>query len=264
MKKQYSWKHLGTVIGLAIALCVGFLLFTQWDQIRFKKSLGETTQEENSEKRIAEETPQQSTELNASETDENVKKSIQQEANPENKEIEVSDKEEDDAKDASFYDFLDFLDELSEEEFAELIESLDLEDNEKEALTELAEPKSDTTEDIHPSSMIVELMESGVASLAGLIELMEETTTLMPEGMQESYSKTLSTLREMQVNGGGLIFHRPPENPDGWMLYFINPSPSQRNSNFSISDPKVVHEIPSVGPNGESLWLHKGNSIIID
>ena len=259
MIKQYSWKHLGIGIGLAIALCVGFLLFTQWDQIRFRKSLGEPA-----EKRVAEETPKQSTELNSSETAENVEKSIQEKSNAENKEIEVTDKEEDDVKDANFYDLLDFLDELHEEEFAELIESLDLEDDEKEALAELAESNSETTEDVHPSSMIIDLMESGVASLAGLIELMEETTTLMSEGMQESYSKTLGTRREMQANGGGLIFHRPPENPDGWMLYFINPSPSQRVPGLSIDDDNVIHEIPSQDPNKESLFLHKGNSIIID
>ena len=111
--------------------------------------------------------------------------------------------------------------------------------------------------------MIVDFMESGVASLAGLIELMEETTTIMPEGVQERFASTLSTLRTMQVNGGGLIFHRPPENPDRWMLMWINPSPSQR-SNIDLDAENVIHEIPSHDPNKESLFLHKGNSIIID
>ena len=182
----------------------------------------------------------------------------------EDKESEVSDNEDEDVKDANFYDLFDFLDELDEEEFAKLIESLDLEDEEKKALAELAEQKSETTEDVHPSSMIIDLMESGVASLAGLIELMEESTTLMPESMQERYSNTLGTLREMQVNGGGLIFHRPPDNSSGVMLIYINPSPSQRVPGFSITDDNVVHEIPSHDPNKESLFLHKGNSIIID
>ncbi|MYB65361.1 hypothetical protein F4083_10190 [Candidatus Poribacteria bacterium] len=268
MIKQYSWKHLAIACGLTIVLCVGIFLFNQWDVLRFKKSLGEypdqNSQTQQTEKRKPDNPPQQESTLTSSETDETVDKSTQQESNTENRESELSDNQDEDAKDANFYDLLDFLDELDEEEFAKLIESLDLEEEEKKALAELAEPDSETTEDVHPSSMIVDLMESGVASLAGLIELIEETTILMPEAMQERYSNTLGTLREMQDNGGGLIFHRPPDNPDGWMLMWINPSPSQRGQGPSISDDNVIHEIPSHDPNKESLFLHKGNSIIID
>ena len=268
MIKQYSWKHLAIACGLTIVLCVGIFLFNQWDVLRFKKSLGEypdqNSQTQQVEKRKPDNPTQQESTLTSAETKENVGESVPQEANTENIENEVSDSEDEDVEDANFYDLLDFLDELDEEEFAKLIESLDLEEEEQKALTELAEPDSEPTETVHPSSMIVDLMESGVASLAGLIELMEETTTLMPEAMQERYSNTLGTLREMQVNGGGLIFHRPPENPDGWMLMWINPSPSQRGQGPSISDDNVIHEIPSHDPDKESLFLHKGNSIIID
>ena len=267
MIKQYSWKHLAIACGLTIVLCVGIFLFNQWDVLRFKKTLGEYP-DQNSKTQQTEkkkpDNPQQESTLTSSETDENVEKSTQQKSNTENRESETSKNEDEDMKDANFYDLLDFLDELNEEEFAKLIESLDLEEEEKKAFTELSTPNAETTEDVHPSSTIVNLMESGVASLAGLIELMEETTTLMPGAMQERYSKTLGTLREMQVNGGGLIFHRPPENPDGWMLMWINPSPSQRGQGPSISDDNIVHEIPSHDPNKESLFLHKGNSIIID
>ncbi len=268
MIKQYSWKHLAIACGLTIVLCVGIFLFNQWDVLRFKKSLGEypdqNSQTQQTEKRKPDNSPQTESTLTSSETDENVEKTIPQASNTENKESEVSDNQDEDAKDANIYDLFDFLDELDDEEFAKLIESLDLEEEEKKVLTELAEQKTETPEDIHPSSMIVDLMESGVASLAGLIELMEESTTLMPEAMQERFSKTLGTLQEMQVNGGGLIFHRPPENPSGWTLIFINPSPSQRVPGLSIDDDNVIHEIPSQDPNKESLFLHKGNSIIID
>lgn len=268
MIKQYSWKHLAIACGLTIVLCVGIFLFNQWDVLRFKKSLGEypdqNSQAQQAKKKIPDKSSQQESTLTSSDTDESVDESTQQESNTENIESEVSDNQDEGVKDANFYDLLDFLDELNEEEFAKLIESLDLEEEEKKALTELTEPTSETTETVHPSSTIVDLMESGVASLAGLIELMEETTTLMPEAMLERYSKTLGTLREMQVNGGGLIFHRPPDNPDGWMLVFINPSPSQRGQGPSISDDNIIHEIPSHDPNKESLFLHKGNSIIID
>lgn len=268
MIKQYSWKHLVIASVLTIVLCVVIFLFNQWDVLRFKKSLGEypdqNSQTQQTEKKKPNNSLQQESTLTSSETEENVDKTNPQESNIENKESEVSENEDEDVKDANFYDLFDFLDELDEEEFAKLIESLDLEEEEKKALTELAEPNSETTEDVHPSSMIVDLMESGVASLAGLIELMEESTTLMPESMQERYSNTVSTLKEMQVNGGGLIFHRPPEKPNGWMLYFINPSPSQRVPGISITDDNIVHEIPSHDPNKESLFLHKGNSIIID
>ena len=268
MIKQYSWKHLAMASILTIVLCVVIFLFNRWDVLRFKKPLGEypdqNSQTQQTEKKKPDNPLQQESTLTSTKTEENVEKTNPQELNIDNKESEVSHNEDEDVKDANFYDLFDFLDELGEEEFAKLIESLDLEEEEKKALTELAEPNSETTEDVHPSSMIIDLMESGVASLAGLIELMEESTTLMPESMQERYSNTLSTLKEMQVNGGGLIFHRPPENPSGWMLMFINPSPSQRVPGLSITDDNIVHEIPSHDPNKESLFLHKGNSIIID
>ncbi len=248
-------------------LSAGFWIFSQWNLIRFRKSIEvdttQTSEKLQSEKKVTDETSQQPTTITPSEIDDDAEKSIPQETNDENNEKEAIDSPEKDVEDASFYDFLDFLDELDEEEFAKLIESLDLEDDEKEVIEEVTEKKSEISEDIHPSSMIVNFMESGVASLAGLIELMEESKTVMPEGVQERFASTLSTLRAMQVNGGGLIFHRPPENPDRWMLMWINPSPSQR-SNIDLDAENVIHEIPSHDPNKESLFLHKGNSIIID
>lgn len=264
MIKQYSWKHVALAIGLTIALCAGIFLYNQWDLSRFKKSLGDDTTQTLPEEQSDKTTPNETSQPISTQPESDEGK---EESNVEHEEKEVADSEEKDEEDASFYDFLNFLDELSAEEFANLLESLDLEDDEKEAIAELVDQESEIAEDVHPSSMIIDFMESGVASLAALIELMEETTTLMPEGVQERYASTLSTLHTMQVNGGGLIFHRPPENPDRWMLFWINPSPSQaeqRNRGPSYRMENMIHEIPSVGPNNESLFLHKGNSIIID
>ena len=255
MIKQFSWKHIGIASLLTIALCVGLFLYNQWDITRFKKSLEEDTeqtpQKQQSEKIEPIDTKQQTT-------------LTPTESAYENTEIEVSDNEDTNMKDADFYDFLDYLDELEAEELAKLFENLDLEEDEKEALTELTEQDAENTEDIQPSSMIVNMMESGVASLAGLIELMEESTNVMSENGQERFAPVLNTLREMQVNGGGLIFHRPPADSGNYMLFFINPSPSQRVPGLSISDDNVIHEIPSNDPNKESLFLHKGNSTIVD
>ena len=176
MMKQFNWKHVGIALFLTIALCVGFMLYNQWDVARFQKSLVEGTtqisQEQQSEK--SGETPQQPTTLTLSKT-----------SDSENNKIEIADNEEKDVEEATFYDFLDFLDELEAAEMEKLIESLDLEEDEKKAIAELAEQESDITEDIHPSNMIVDLMESGVASLADLIELMEESSTLMSENVQQ-------------------------------------------------------------------------------
>lgn len=260
MIKQFTWKHFGIALALTIALCVGFLIYNQWDLARFRKSFVQETPQE-SQKRQPEktghgETSQQPT-LTPSKTDDGTEKSNLDESDAENS-------EEKDVKEATFYDFLDFLDELEAEEIAKLVESLDLEDDEKEALAEFTEQKSKTTEDIHPSSMIVDLMESGVASLADLIDLMEESKTVLPENVQERFEPTLQLLRTMQVNGGGLIFHRPPENPSRWMLFWINPDPSQRRTGIPLGADNIIHEIPSDDPSKPSLFLHKGNSIIID
>ena len=252
--KQFNWKHVGIALVLTIALCVGFLLYNQWDLTRFRKSFIEKTtqtpQKQQSEQ--SGETPQQPTTLPPSET-----------SDPENNGIEEANNKEKDVEEATFYDFLDFLDELEAEEIEKLIESLDLEGDDKEAIAELAEQKSETAEDIHPSMMIGDMMESGVASLANLIELMEESSTLMSESVQERFEPVLQTLRTMQENGGGLIFHRPPADTDNFMLYFINPSPSQRQQlDYDVNN--VIYEIPSNDPSEPSLFLHKGNSIIID
>ena len=230
-----------------------FFFYNQWDLTRFRKSFvqrtTQTPQEQQSEK--SGETPQQLTTLTPSET-----------SDPENSGIEVADSEEKDVEEATFYDFLDFLGELEGKEMAKLIESLDLEDDEKEALADFAKQESEITENIHPSMMIVDMMESGVASLANLIELMEESKTVLPENVQERFEPVLQTLRTMQANGGALIFHRTAET-DNFMLFWINPSPSQRQR-LNLDAANLIHEIPSDDPNKESLFLHKGNSIIIN
>lgn len=264
MIKQYSWKHLGIAFVLTIALCVGVFLYNQWDLTRFRKKLVEgtthTSQKQQSEK--SDETSQP-TILTPSEKGRSNEEAILNESDSENNGIEVDGNEEKDVDEATFYDFLDFLDELDKEEFATFIDSLDLEDNEKEALSKLTEQESESTKDIHPSNMIVDLMESGVASLAGLIELMEESKTVLPENVQQRFEPVLQTLRTMQENGGALIFHRPPADTSNFMLYFINPSPSQRQR-LDLDADNLIHEIPSHDPSKESLFLHKGNSIIID
>lgn len=255
MIEQFNWKHIAIASSLTIALCVGFFLYNQWDVSRFRESLNDSStpiiENRQTEKNIH------------NETEVSIEKATHPKSDTEKPE-EVPENEDTNMKDADFYDFLDYLDELDEEEIAQLFENLDLEEDEKETLTELAEENAENTEGIHPSSMIVNMMESGVASLAGLIELMEESTNIMPESVQERFIPVLNTLQEMEVNGGGLIFHRPPENPDNYMLIYINPRPSQRDRGFSITDDNIIHEFPSNDPNKESLFLHKGNSIIID
>lgn len=251
--KQFNWKHLGIALFLTIALCVGFMLYNQWDVTHFKKSLVEDTTQtpQKIQSKKSPETPQKQTKLTPPESE------------LKNNEIQVDENKNKNEKDADFYDFLDFLDKLEEEEVVKLIESLDLEEDEKKAIADLAEQESDTTENIHPSNMIVDLMESGVASLADLIELMEESSTVMSESVQQRFEPVLQTLRTMQKNGGGLIFHRPPADTSNFILVYINPSPSQQPQ-LDLDADNLLHEIPSDDPSKGSLFLHKGNSIIID
>lgn len=267
MIKQYSWKHLCIASFLTIALCVGFLFYNKWDVSRFKKSLNEESapilQKQETEKIVRDETSQHPTTLTSSETDDRIEKSSFQESGLKNSETEVVDSEEKDGLTVSINDFLDFLDDLEVEEMATLIESLDWEDDEKEAFSELTEQESEITEDIQPSYRIIDMIESGVTSLADLIELMEETKTVLPENVQERFEPVLQTLQTMQANGGALIFHRLPADTDNFMLYWINPSPSQRQQ-LDLDAANLIHEIPSDDPSKPALFLHKGNSIIID
>ncbi len=270
MIKQYSWKHLGIASFLTIALCVGFLFYNKWDVSRFKKSLNEESapiiQKQETKKIVRDKTLQQPTTLTPSETDNGVERPILEESDSKNSETEVAANEEKDAEAVSFDDFLDFLDELEAEEMATLIESLDLEDDEKEAFSKLTEQESEIMEDIHPSYRIIDMIESGVASLASLIELMEESTTVLPESVQERFEPVLQTLRTMQANNGALIVHRPPENPSSPMLLFINPSPSSQSTRDSLGTKNnVLYTIENPGDLGkELLILDKGNSTIIE
>ena len=227
----------------------------KWDVSRFKEVLNEESapiiQKQQTEKIVP------------SETVDTIGKTTHQDSAPENNEKVASETEDKNMQEADFYDFLDYLDELDTEEIAKLFENLDLEEDEKEALTELTEQETENTENIQPSMMIVEMMESGVASLADLIKLVEETKTVLLESVQERFEPVLQTLQTMQANGGALIFHRPPADTDNFMLYWINPSPSQRQQ-LDLDAANLIHEIPSDDPSKPSLFLHKGNSIIID
>lgn len=267
MKKQYGWKHLGIALVLIIALCAGFLLYNQWDLARFRKSFVQDTTQTPQKQQSTKlgETSQQLTTLTPSEIDDDIERSILHESDSENNKIEVAGNEKKDVEEATFDDFLEFLDELETDEMAKLIESLDLEDDEMAAFTELTEQESEITEDIYPSDRIIDMIESGVASLTGLIELMEESTTVMPESVQERFEPVLDTLRTMQANNGALIVHRLPENPSSPMLMFINPSPSSRwAQNPSSRGNNVRYEFVPNDPNMEPLILDEGNSTIVD
>ena len=255
MIRHLNWKHFGLALFLTIVICLGFMIYNQWDILRFKQSLEEdTTQSPKTIQTKAQPgTTQKQTKLTPSESD------------SQNNKIKVEDNENNDEKDANLYDFLDYLDQLEEEEVVKLIENLDLDDDEKKVIAELAKPDPDLTEDFRPSNMIVDLMESGVASLSDLIEIMEESSTVLPDNVQHRFEPVLHTLREMKQNGGHLIFHRPPDTSN-YMLIMINPTPSQRQqaANTPINGGNFIYEIPSNDPSKESIFLHQGNSIIID
>lgn len=252
---EFNWKYLGIVFGIAIVLCLGYLLYNQWDITRFQKSLEED----------ASQSPQilQNDKISSTETQQQTTKTTTSESYSKIKELELGYYEASDEKEVDFYDFLDYIDQLEVEEVAKLIENLDLEEDEKKAIADLAQQNSEITENIHPSNMIVDLMESGVASLADLIEVMEESKNVMSEDVQQRFLPVLNTLRAMQQNGGSLIFHRPSDTGN-YMLVFINPSPGQIANIPVDKRDNLIHEIPSQDPNKESLFLHKGNSIIIE
>ncbi len=184
MNVKYDWKHLGVAVILTIALCVGILLYNRWDTQRFRESLGEpqihTSKKDESLENLAEQTSPGTTTL--PEASEEVETSKQQKTKP-----EIVDKEAEGANDASFEDFLGFLDELEDEYLAILLENLNLTDAEKDAFTEILQQQSENTPEVHPSTMVVDMIESGVATLAGLIELMEASVSTMSESEQERF-----------------------------------------------------------------------------
>ncbi len=216
---KYDWKHFVIAAFLTIALCSGILLYNRWDVQRFEKSLGEAgphaVQNGEAIEKSAKQTSPRITTLPK------VTKELETSKKQET-EHEVNDKESEGTQDASFEDFLGFLDELDDEEFAALLASLDLTDAEKEAFADILQKQSGNTPKVHPSLMIIEMIESGVATLSQLIELMESSVNNMSESAQVKFQPVLEELRTLHANGGKVAIYRPPDNPSSWYLMYLD------------------------------------------
>lgn len=301
MIKIYTWKHLVIAVILTFALCIGILYLSKWDVNRFTNSLGEV--DPNSLKhhqRISnqpkdkpndnpiltntkdsiEESITTETEDSDSESDEKVNETL-----VEDSQNETSDNLED--QEAAIDEFLSYLDELELKEFDAILENLDITDLEEESIDTENETESemltttidqvseqqaeregqedDDIEDVNPSRIVVDMIESGVASLDSLINLMEESSEVMPEVVRDRFEPVLGTLRTMQVNGGRVVVHRPSEDPSDWMLLFINPSRTSRSTRIPIrsrGDGRV--EFVPVNPRDRYIIIDERNSTIID
>ncbi len=271
MIKKYNWKYFAVAATLTIMICVGVFLYNRWDIHRFNESLGkDSTQvlyKQESTEEVAEQTVSEMTFREGANTLETSKQ--------QKPELKTADKGVEDTKDASFEDFLGFLDELDDEELAALLASLDLTDAEKGAFGEILQQQSENTAKADPSSMVVEMIESGVATLAGLIDLMEASTSTMSESGQERFQPVLEQLQTLHANGGKLAVYRPPDNPSGWYLIYLNmrrpllePDMIRRELESAgiIPDEDIDKIIDKVRKNETEFFLelNDGNTTTID
>ncbi len=298
MIRLYTWKHLAIAVILTFALCMGILSLSKWDVNRFTNSLEKVDPNSlNQHERISNQ-PKDNPKDNPilTNTTERIEESETvdfDESNTESEEI-VNETLEDDLFDetsnnledqeAAFDEFLAYLDELEQKEFDALLENLEIADvgekgvnteteEESEELGAVVDQESeeeqeevdDDIEDVNPSRMVVDMIESGVASLDSLIYLMEESSESMPEVVRDRFEPVLGTLRIMQENGGRVVVHRPSQDPSDWMLLFINPSRTSRSPRFPIrsrGDGRV--EFVPVNPRDRYIIIDERNSTIID
>lgn len=297
MIRVYTWKHLAIAVILTFALCMGIMFFSKWDVNRFTNSLEEVDPNSlNQHQRISnqpKDNPKDNPNLpNTAERIEEFETVDFEESNPESEEI-VNETLEDDSfnetpenledQEAAFDDFLAYLDELEQREFDVILENLDITGVDENGIntetkeesvdlvavvdqeSEEQEETDDDIESVNPSRMVVDMIESGVASLDSLINLMEESSEGMAEVDRDRFEPVLGTLRTMQVNGGRVVVHRPSEDPSDWMLLFINPSRTSRSPRFPIrprGDGRV--EFVPVNPRDRYIIIDERNSTIID
>ncbi len=299
MIKIYTWKHLGIAAILTIAFCMGILSYSKWEVNRFTNSLEKVDPNTlNQHPRIInkpidkiQKNPKLRTDTESLEEVENVDKvELNTESEEEFNETLVDDSlnetpEDLEDQEAAFDEFLTYLDELEQNEFDAILENLDFTDIDEKSINSETEEESedlvtaidreseqqeeeqdeDDIEDVNPSRIIVDMIESGVASLDNLIDLMEESSVVMPEVVRDRFEPVLGTLRIMQDNGGRVVVHRPSEDPSDWMLLFINPSRSTRSTRSPIrSRGEGRVEFVPVNPRDRYIILDERNSTIID
>lgn len=297
MIKIYTWKHLGIAAVLTVALCMGILSYSKWEVNRFTDSLEKVDPNTlNQHPRILnkpiekiQKNPKLRTDTESLEESEIVdKEELNTESEEEFNETLVDDSLNEtpeglEDQEAAFDEFLTYLDELEQNEFDALLKNLDITDLDEEGInseteedsedlvsaidqeSEREEQEEDDIEDVNPSRIIVDMIESGVASLDNLIDLMEESSSVMPEVVRDRFEPVLGTLRIMQDNGGRVVVHRPSEDPSDWMLLFINPSRSTRSTRFPIrSRGEGRVEFVPVNPRDRYIILDERNSTIID
>lgn len=298
MIKIYTWKHLGIAAVLTVALCMGILSYSKWEVNRFTDSLEKVDPNTlNQHPRILnkpiekiQKNPNLRTDTESLEESEIVdKEELNTESEEEFNETLVDDSLNEtpeglEDQEAAFDEFLTYLDELEQNEFDALLKNLDITDLDEEGINSETEEDSedlvsaidqesereeeqeaDDIEDVNPSRIIVDMIESGVASLDNLIDLMEESSSVMPEVVRDRFEPVLGTLRIMQDNGGRVVVHRPSEDPSDWMLLFINPSRSTRSTRSPIrSRGEGRVEFVPVNPRDRYIILDERNSTIID
>ena len=305
MIRIYTWKHLAIAVILTLAICTGILYFSEWNVNKFTNSLEKVDPNAlNQHPRISnrplekiKKDPNLRTTTESmveSETDDFKESNTESVENPNDTLVEETlntTEEGFEEQEAAIDDFLTYLDELEQKEFDELLENLDIidvddkgvntgNDEESEEIGALVDQESeeeeqeqeqeeqevdDDIENANPSRMVINMIESGVASLDSLIFLMEESSEGMPEEVRERFEPVLGTLRTMQENGGRVVVHRPSQDPSDWMLLFINSSRTSRFPRIPIRSRENGRvEFVPFNPRERNIIINERNSTIID
>ena len=222
MDKGYRVRVIGGAIVLFLVICAGFFLYEQWARQRFDASMGARpvppAPEEMGRRDIS---VAPTSPVTTAET-------LETSSEPESADTELPEAETDKVEEASFQEFLALLDELDKAEVEALLEELTTDVADDSLADDASQAPSAEVSAESPRFMVMDLIESGVATLEVLVVLVEATLDLLPETEQERYQGMLEKLQTLHATGGAVGVVPMPQGTKG--LIFFDKAPSTLNS----------------------------------
>lgn len=216
MDKGYRVRVIGGAIVLFLVICAGFFLYEQWARQRFDASMdarpGPSAPEEMVRRDIS---VSPTSPVTTAET-------LETPSEPESADTELP--EADKVEAASLQEFLALLDELDKAEVEALLEELTTDVADDSLADDASQAPSAEVSAESPRFMVMDLIESGVATLEVLVVLVEATLDLLPETEQEKYQGMLEKLQTLHATGGAVGVVPMPQGTKG--LVFFDKAPS--------------------------------------
>ena len=258
MYKMLNWKFVVRVAVVILAFCVGVFLYARWDVQRFTESLGEPPPPVVPSQReaVTEKVPEQVSPTPALEIT-SVSGDLQtheENSIPLTLDIETTDPE---AKELSDAELDALLETFEQQALSTLREAVDAEDEKFDDNTELVdaiEEQYGPSPEIDVVAEAMKRIDEGTTTLDNLIEMMEASSTIMPENMPEGTMSFLEMLRSAKSYGGLIV----TTNAEGDTTFLVGPSGEMMDSLNSGNMTLEFH-----GDDGRKMDLNLEDATLI-